>query len=201
LLPLTVDETWIEDVKKALPELPMEKMERFMDEYNLPKYDVEILVSDKELARYFEETVRLFPEPKTVSNWIITQVLGEERKTGVPLTGSPMTPAMFSEMLTLIDNGTISITIAKEDVFPDLYLKGISAEKQVEDKGLIQISDEGSLMDTIDGIITRFPKEVEEFKGGKAKLLGFFVGQVMKTTKGKANPKLLNELLVRRLTS
>jgi aspartyl-tRNA(Asn)/glutamyl-tRNA(Gln) amidotransferase subunit B len=108
---------------------------------------------------------------------------------------------MLGEMLSLIDNGTISITIAKEDIFPDLYSKGIPAKKQVEDKGLIQISDETALMDTIDKVISRFPKEVEEFKGGKEKLLGFFVGQVMKETKGKANPKLLNELLMKRLKS
>ncbi|MCX5798275.1 MAG: Asp-tRNA(Asn)/Glu-tRNA(Gln) amidotransferase subunit GatB [Proteobacteria bacterium] len=200
LLPLTVDEQWIEDVKKALPELPMEKMERFMDEYNLPKYDVEILVSDKELAMYCEEVIKLFPEPKTVSNWIMTELLRELKDGNVSPKDSPLSPTHLAELLSLIKDGTISIKIGKE-IFPELYKSGIPPKRLVAEKGLVQISDESAIISTIDSVIARFPKEVGEFKAGKEKLLGFFVGQVMKETKGKANPKLLNEHLVKRLKS
>lgn len=198
LLPLIVDDRWINEVKKTLPELPMEKMERFIDEYKLPKYDVEILASDKELAHYFEETIKLFPEPKTVSNWIMTELLRELKDGNISPKDSPLPPAHLAELLTLMKDGTISIKIAKE-IFPEIYTTGIAPKKLVAEKGLIQISDEGAIMKTIDEVIARSPKELADFRAGKEKLLGFFVGQVMKETKGQANPKLLNELLLKRL--
>jgi aspartyl-tRNA(Asn)/glutamyl-tRNA(Gln) amidotransferase subunit B len=181
LLPLIVDEQWISEIRQGLPELPMEKMERFMKDYGLPRYDVEILVSDKELSRYFEETIKLFPEPKTVSNWIMTELLREFKDGNISPKDSPLPPSILAEL------------------FPELYKSGISPKRLVEQKGLLQISDESAIIVTIDRIIDRFPKEVSDYRGGKDKLLGFFVGQVMKEMKGKANPKLLNELLVRRL--
>jgi aspartyl-tRNA(Asn)/glutamyl-tRNA(Gln) amidotransferase subunit B len=198
LLPLIVDEQWISEVRQGLPELPMEKMERFMTDYGLPRYDVEILVSDKELSRYFEETIKLFPEPKTVSNWIMTELLRELKDGNVSPKDSPLPPSILAELLSLIKDETISIKMGKE-IFPELYKNGISPKRLVEKKGLLQISDESAIIVAIDGIIDRFPKEVADFRDGKEKLLGFFVGQVMKEMKGKANPKLLNELLVRRL--
>jgi aspartyl-tRNA(Asn)/glutamyl-tRNA(Gln) amidotransferase subunit B len=198
LLPLTVDETWIEKVRCELPELPGEKIERFMAEHSLPRYDAEILVSDKSLAAYFEETVKLFAEPKTVSNWIMTELLRELNRSGVSPANSPLTPANLAELLSLIKDDTISIKIGKE-VFSELYDSGVPPKRLIHEKGLIQISDETALIATIDGVIARFPKETAEFRGGKEKLLGFFVGQAMKETKGQANPKLLNELLLRRL--
>lgn len=198
LLPLIVDENWISEIRQGLPELPMDKMERFMTEHSLPKYDAEILVSDKELALYFEETIKLFPEPKTVSNWIMTELLRELKDGNVSPKDSPLTPPILAELLNLIREGTISIKIGKE-IFPELCKGGSSPRQLVEQKGLLQISDESAIIATIDQVIERFPKEVADFRGGKEKLLGFFVGQVMKETKGKANPKLLNELLVRRL--
>ena len=198
LLPLIVDEQWISEIRQGLPELPMEKMERFMKDYGLPRYDVEILVSDKELSRYFEETIKLFPEPKTVSNWIMTELLREFKDGNISPKDSPLPPSILAELLSLIKDETISIKIGKE-IFPELYKSGISPKRLVEQKGLLQISDESAIIATIDRIIDRFPKEVSDFRGGKDKLLGFFVGQVMKEMKGKANPKLLNELLVKRL--
>jgi aspartyl-tRNA(Asn)/glutamyl-tRNA(Gln) amidotransferase subunit B len=200
LLPLIVDDNWVEGVRKAQPELPMEKMERFLDEYGLPKYDVEILVSDKELARYFEDTVKLFPEPKTVSNWIMTELLRELKDGNLSAGQSLLSPERLAELLSLVKDGTISIKIAKE-IFGELYKSGTSPKKVVEEKGLLQISDESAIISTIDAVIARFPKELEEFRAGKEKLLGFFVGQAMKETKGKANPNLLNELLLKRLKS
>ncbi len=198
LLPLIIDDAWIADIRKSLPELPMEKMERFMNVYGLPKYDVEILSSDKELSQYFEDAVGLFPEAKTVSNWIMTELLRELKDGNVSPKDSPLSPAHLAELLSLIKDGTINIKIGKE-IFPEIYKSGASPKSIVEKKGLVQISDETAIGSTIDEIIARFPKELEEFRGGKEKLLGFFVGQVMKETKGKANPKLLNELLLKRL--
>ncbi|MGD9578786.1 MAG: Asp-tRNA(Asn)/Glu-tRNA(Gln) amidotransferase GatCAB subunit B, partial [Syntrophorhabdus sp.] len=189
---------WIDEMRQGLPELPMEKMERFMTEYGLPRYDAEILVSDKDLAHYFEETIKLFSEPKTISNWIMTELLRELKDGNVSPKDSPLSPATLAELLGLVKDQTISIKIAKE-IFPELYRSGISPKQLVEKKGLLQISDESAIITTIDKIIERFPKEVSDYRDGKEKLLGFFVGQVMKETKGKANPKLLNELLVRRL--
>jgi aspartyl-tRNA(Asn)/glutamyl-tRNA(Gln) amidotransferase subunit B len=198
LLPLTLDEAWIEGVRQSLPELPVEKTERFMKEYGLPRYDVEILVSDKGLARYFEETIRLFPEPKTVSNWIMTELLRELKDGNASAKDSPLSPALLAELLSLIKDNTISAKIAK-DIFPELYKSGVSPKKLVAEKGMVQISDEDAIVRIIDQVIARSPKEVAEFKAGKEKLIGFFVGQVMKETKGKANPKLLNELMLKRL--
>jgi aspartyl-tRNA(Asn)/glutamyl-tRNA(Gln) amidotransferase subunit B len=198
LLPLIVDDDWIGKIRKSLPELPMEKMERFMAEYALPRYDAEILVSDKDLAHYFEETIKLFSEPKTVSNWIMTELLRELKAGNVSPKDSPLSPATLAELLCLIKDGTISIKIGKE-IFPELYKSGVSPKQLVQQKGLLQISDESAIIATIDQVIESFPKEVSDYRDGKEKLLGFFVGQVMKETKGKANPKLLNELLVRRL--
>ncbi|MCX5805379.1 MAG: Asp-tRNA(Asn)/Glu-tRNA(Gln) amidotransferase subunit GatB [Proteobacteria bacterium] len=198
LLPLTIDDKWIEDIRKGLPELPMEKMERFKKEYDLPKYDVEILVSGAGVSQYFEDAVGLFPEPKTVSNWIMTELLRELKDGNVSPKDSPLSPAHLAELLSLIKDGTINIKIGKE-IFPEIYKSGDSPKKLVEKKGLIQISDETAIGSTIDAVIASFPKELAEFRGGKEKLLGFFVGQVMKETKGKANPKLLNELLLKKL--
>ena len=198
LLPVTVDDAWVESVKKTLPELPMEKMERFMREYGLPRYDVEILSSDRELARYFEEVLALFPDAKTVSNFIMTELLRELKNGNVSPKDSPVKPAQFAELLSLIKDGTISNKIGKE-IFPDLYRSGASPGQYVREKGLLQISDEGAIVGIIDAVIARSPKEVADFRAGKEKLLGFFVGQVMKETKGKANPALLNELLLKKL--
>ena len=198
LLPLVVDDGWIADVRSTLPELPMEKMERFMNEYGLPKYDVEILSSDKGLAAYFEETVKIFPEPKTVSNWIMTELLRELKDGNVSPKDSPLSPAHLAELLALIKDETISIKIGKE-IFTELCKSGASPKRLVAEKGLVQISDETAITSIVEAVIARSPKEAAEFKAGKEKLLGFFVGQVMKEMKGKANPKLLNELLLKRL--
>ncbi len=198
LLPVTVDEAWVEEVRKTLPELPMEKMERFMKDYGLPRYDVEILASDRELASYFEAVLKLFPEAKTVSNFIMTELLRELKDGNVSPKDSPVTPARLAELLTLIKDGTISNKIGKE-IFPEIYRTGASPRDYVKQKGLLQISDEGAIEGIIDAVIARSPKEVADFKAGKEKLIGFFVGQVMRETKGKANPALLNELLLKKL--
>ena len=200
LVPLIIGDAWQETVKSELPELPTAKMERFMSQYGLPRYDVEILTGDRALADYFEETTKLFPEPKTVSNWIMSELLRELKKENLSVKDSRLKPARLAELLSLIQDGTISGKIGKE-IFSELYDRGVSPKDLIAEKGLVQISDESALADTIDRIIQRFPKEVAEYRSGKDKLMGFFVGQAMKETKGKGNPKLLNELLLERLKS
>jgi aspartyl-tRNA(Asn)/glutamyl-tRNA(Gln) amidotransferase subunit B len=198
LLPLTIDDGWVEDIRKSLPELPIAKMERFMSDHGLPRYDAEILVSENALADYFEATLKLFDEPKTVSNWVMGELLRELKTGNVSPNDAPLTPANLAELLSLIKDGTISNKIGKE-LFPELYERGVSPKQLVKEKGMVQISDEASLIATIDGILDKNPKELADFRAGKEKLLGFFVGQAMKETKGKANPKVLNDLLIRRL--
>ncbi len=198
LLPLLLSDEWIEGIRGQLPELPSEKIDRFLTDYGLPRYDVEILSSDRDLADYFEETIKLFPEAKTVSNWIMTELLRELKEGNASPKEIQLSPAGLAELLSLIKDGTISIKIGK-DIFPELYRSGVSARKLVQEKGLLQISDESAIISMVDDVISRNPKEVADFKAGKEKLLGFFVGQVMKEMKGKANPKLLNELLLKRL--
>ncbi|MEO0248464.1 MAG: Asp-tRNA(Asn)/Glu-tRNA(Gln) amidotransferase subunit GatB, partial [candidate division WOR-3 bacterium] len=198
LVPLMVDEGWVESVRAELPELPIDKMERFMSQYGLPRYDVEILTADRALADYFEETVALFPEAKTVSNWIMSELLRELKENNVSPKEAPLRPARLAELLQLVKDDVISGKIGKE-IFPEIYRTGVSPKSYIQEKGLLQISDEAALAETIDRILARHPNEVEEFRQGKEKLLGFFVGQAMKETKGKGNPKLLNELFLRRL--
>jgi len=169
-----------------------------MGQYGLPRYDAEILVGDRALATYFEETVSLFPEAKTVSNWIMSELLRELKTNNASAADSPLRPVHLAELLALIRDGVISGKIGKE-IFPEVYQRGVMPKALIEAKGLLQISDSDSLRVTIDNVIAGFPREVEEYREGKEKLLGFFVGQVMKLTQGKANPKLLNQLLVERL--
>ena len=198
LVPLMVDEGWVESMRAELPELPVEKMERFISQYGLPRYDVEILAGDRALAGYFEEAAAFFPEPKTVSNWIMSELLRELKEGNVSAKDAPFRPKQLGELLQLIKDGVISGKMGKE-IFPEIYKEGASPKRYIEEKGLVQLSDESALVGLIDKVLAQSPKELAEFKAGKEKLLGFFVGQVMKETKGKANPKLLNELLLRRL--
>jgi len=198
LVPLLIDEGWVEEIRAGLPELPIEKVERFMNQYGLPRYDSEVLTSERALADYFEETVALFGEAKMVSNWIMSELMRELKTGNVSPKAAPMRPVQLAELLTLVKDGVISGKIGKE-IFPEVYAQGISPKRFIQEKGLVQISDEGALSEAVERVIAQNQKEVAEFKAGKEKLLGFFVGQVMKETKGKGNPKLVNELLLARL--
>jgi aspartyl-tRNA(Asn)/glutamyl-tRNA(Gln) amidotransferase subunit B len=198
LLPLVIDDTWIDDVKKNLPELPDARKKRFMQQYELPSYDAELLTSDRELADYFEECTREFAHPKTVSNWIMGSLLGLLNLQEKAIEESPITAANLAGLLTLIEDGVISGKIAKS-VFDEMAQSGKPAKQIVEEKGLVQITDTDALEGVIEKVISGHPREVEAYKNGKTKLLGFFVGQIMKETRGQANPKLANELLKKRL--
>ncbi len=198
LVPLKTDEDWIEEIRKGLPELPSEKRERFTEQYRIPEYDAMILTSTKPLSVYYEETLRLFPEPKTVSNWIMGDLLRELKRDEREIDQCPVTPAHLAEMLKMIKDGTISGKIAK-DVFEEMYKSGEKPSKIVQEKGWVQILDKGEIEGAIDKAMQANPKLVEDYRKGKEKLFGFFVGEVMKETKGKANPKLVNELLKEKL--
>jgi aspartyl-tRNA(Asn)/glutamyl-tRNA(Gln) amidotransferase subunit B len=186
LVPIMVEQKWIEEIKASLPELPDIKRERFVSEYGLPEYDADLLVSEKPLADWYEEAVRLGGQSKVVANWIkveLLRLLNEENKT---IEECSIKPDHLVDMLILMDNGTISGKIAKT-VFEEMYRTGKDAEIIVKEKGLLQISDSGEIEKAVDDVIAKNPKEVGRFRSGEEKLLGFFVGHVMKLTKGKAN--------------
>jgi aspartyl-tRNA(Asn)/glutamyl-tRNA(Gln) amidotransferase subunit B len=198
LVPLRIESAWVEEIRKGLPELPDEKKERFIRDYGIPEYDAEILTSSKAMANYYEECVRLFDEPKTVSNWIMGDLLRELKTDDKEIDQCNVTPGHLSEMLGMIKAGTISGKIGKE-VFQEMYRNGGRPEEIVKAKGWTQILDHGEIEKAIEKAVQSNPKLLEEYRQGKEKLFGFFVGEVMKETKGKANPKLLNELLKRKL--
>lgn len=198
LVPIVAEKEWIDNIKASLPELPDAKRERFVSQYGLPEYDADLLTSEKPIASWYEDAVKAGGQPKAVSNWMmgdLMRLLNEENR---PIEECPMQPAQLAGMLRLIDNGTISGKIAKT-VFEEMYRSGKDAETVVKEKGLVQISDEAAIEKAIDEVLARSQKEVERYKAGDEKLIGFFVGQVMKATKGRANPQLLNELLKKKL--
>lgn len=198
LLPVVIEEDRIEEIRESLPELPDQRLRRFIEEMNLPEYDAAVLTASKEIADYFEECVSLYNNPKTVSNWIMTEVL-RELKEEDDITTIPVTSKKLAELLSLIDKGTISGKIAK-DVFTEMVSSGKAAKEIVEEQGIKQISDESELENIIAGIFDKHPEEVSRYKAGDQKLVGFFVGQIMKATQGKANPKVVNEILRKELS-
>jgi aspartyl-tRNA(Asn)/glutamyl-tRNA(Gln) amidotransferase subunit B len=198
LVPLRIDEKWVEEIRKSLPELPDEKKKRFVRQYQIPEYDAEILTSSKPLSGYYEETVKSFNEPKIVSNWVMGDLLHELKRDEKEIDECRVTPKHLSEMLQMIKKGTISGKIAK-GVFEEMYRTGASPEDIVKEKGWIQILDEREIERAVENAMEAHPKQVEDYRKGKEKLFGFFVGEVMKQTQGKANPKLVNELLKKKL--
>ncbi|QWV93702.1 Asp-tRNA(Asn)/Glu-tRNA(Gln) amidotransferase subunit GatB [Geomonas oryzisoli] len=199
LVPVLIPDQWIEDVRATLPELPEAKRARYVAELGLPEYDAEVLVSSRELAQYYEETVARFPQAKTVSNWVMGEVsraLNEDNNRSI--TDCPVTPALLADMLKLMEKGTISGKIAKT-VFDEMYKTGKAPEKIVEEKGLVQVSDTGAIEAMVDEVLNNNPAQVEQYRGGKETVFGFFVGQVMRASKGKANPAVVNELLLKKL--
>jgi aspartyl-tRNA(Asn)/glutamyl-tRNA(Gln) amidotransferase subunit B len=200
LIPLEVDDEWIESIRKTIPELPSAKRKRFQEHYGLPVYDADVLTQSKSLAEYFEQCTSALDSPKEISNWIMTEVLRTLNEKGIEITELKITPKMLTEMLSLIRKGTISISMAK-DVFSEMAATGKPAEDIVKTRGLEQLSDEDDLKALVKEIIENNPEEVQRYKDGKTGLLGFFVGQLMKATKGKANPNLANKLIKEMLDS
>lgn len=199
LVPVAPDPSWVDEIRGALPELPDSKRQRFASEYGLPEYDADLLSSEKALAEWFERAVKAGGQPKAVSNWIMGDLMRLLNGENKGIEDSPLRPEQLAGMLKLIDDKTISGKIAKT-VFEDMYRTGRDAHAIVKEKGLVQISDESEIEKAIQDIISRNPNEAERFRAGEEKLLGFFVGQVMKAMKGKANPQMLNEMLRKKLS-
>jgi aspartyl-tRNA(Asn)/glutamyl-tRNA(Gln) amidotransferase subunit B len=198
LVPIVVDPEWVTAIKAGLPELPDRKKERFIREYGIPEYDAEVLTSSKPLANYYEACLQVYAKPKIVSNWIMSELLRELKRDEREIEECPVPAQNLVQMLKLIDEGLISGKIAKS-VFEEMYRTGKKAEEIVKEKGWVQVTDTSAIEKTIEEILAKNPKEIEEYRKGKEKLFGFFVGQVMKATQGKANPQLVNELLKKKL--
>ncbi|MBU1003257.1 MAG: Asp-tRNA(Asn)/Glu-tRNA(Gln) amidotransferase subunit GatB [Proteobacteria bacterium] len=198
LVPLVLEQSWVDGIAASLPELPEAKRARFITQYGLPEYDAEVLTSDRALAEYYEAAVGAFDNPKKVSNWIMSDMLRILNDTGVTLADCGLTPRDFGTLVRIVDEGQINQKVG-QTVFKELFGQGGDPEAYVKDKGLAQISDTGALEAAVDEVIAANPSEVEAFRGGKKQLMGFFVGQIMRKTKGQANPQLVNELLNKKL--
>jgi aspartyl-tRNA(Asn)/glutamyl-tRNA(Gln) amidotransferase subunit B len=199
LLPLGLDEAFIEEIRARLPELPDAKQARFVEQYGLSAYDAGVLVAERASADYFELAATGGRDPKLVANWVITELFGALNRTGREIAMSPVTPERLGRLVELIEDGTISGRLAK-DVFADMFESGDDPAAIVEKRGLQQISDAGALERIIFEIIDANPDQVESYRKNP-KALGWFVGQVMKATKGQANPQLVNEVLKKKLGS
>ena len=199
LVRINIDKEWVNKTRQSLPELPKVRRDKFKKEYGLSDYDVEVLTMDRKVADYFEECSKHFPNCKMIANWITGDVLAALKDKKNNIDNFNMSPEQLGELLGLIENGTVSGKIAK-DVFQDMVCTGQDAKQIVSEKGLVQLSDEGELVLIIDKIIQQNPKPVDDFRSGKQNALGFLVGQIMRETKGKANPQLVNRILKARLS-
>jgi aspartyl-tRNA(Asn)/glutamyl-tRNA(Gln) amidotransferase subunit B len=195
LVPLYIDDEWKERIRKEIPELPDARKERYIKELGLPAYDAKVLTITKEMSDFFEETIQAGADPKLASNWLMVEVSGYLNKHNKELQDIPLTPEALAKMIQLIEKGTISSKIAKK-VFSELVEKGGDPEQIVKEKGLVQISDEGQLREIITKILDENEQSIIDFKNGRDRALGFLVGQVMKATKGQANPPMVNKILL-----
>lgn len=198
LLPLMITDQQIQAARSALPELPQQRAARFQTQYGIPEYDAGILTVEREMADYFEEVVKICGNGKAASNWIMTELLRELNNSKKEITDSPVTAKMMAELVQLIDNNTVSGKMAKT-VFMEMFKTGKGAAEIVKSQGMSQITDEGEIGKIVDQVIQANPGQVAEYRSGKDKLYGFFVGQAMKASKGQANPELLNKVLKEKL--
>ncbi len=199
LLPLIMDTNWIKQIKEKLPELPQQKRDRFISQYQLSAYDANILVSSKELAAYYENVVKASGEQAKLSaNWVISELLGVLNKSNLDILESPITSQQLGKLISRIADDTISGKIAKT-IFEALWNKEGEVDEIIEKRGLKQVSDTGAIEKMIDEIIAANPQQVADYRAGKEKLFGYFVGQAMKVSGGKLNPQQLNELLKKKL--
>jgi aspartyl-tRNA(Asn)/glutamyl-tRNA(Gln) amidotransferase subunit B len=198
LVPLEPDEAWVSEIKDSLPELPHDRLKRFMEGYGLPEHDSTVLVSDKKLADYYEGCVKAYNEPKTASNWILTELMALLSNAKKTIEECKITPEHFAGMMKLVDDGTISGKIAKT-VYEEMFNAGKMPDVIVKEKGLLQIADEDELTKIVEQVMADNPGPVEDYRNGKKQAMGFLIGQVMKATKGKANPQLVNKIFGEKL--
>ena len=194
LVPVEISEEWIQEISDELPELPEQKKERFIKSYKIPEYDAGVLTTSRAIADYYEKSVSLYPEPKVVSNWIMGELLRELKDDERKINECPVQPEELTNLLKLIDEDTISNKMAKI-VFEEMYRSGKPANEIIKAKGLIQITDSSAIETLVDQALQLNAEQVEQYKNGKEKVFGFLVGQIMKETKGQANPALVNKLL------
>ena len=196
LVPVEISDAWIEQVRCSLPELPDARKARFFKQYELSEYDAVLLTADHEIAQYFEETIKAGASAKKAANWIMTELMRELK--GEEISACKVRPAQLAQLLTMVEENTISGKIAKT-VFVEMMINGQEPAAIVKEKNLAQVSDVGKLQALVQEIVAANPGQAEEYRGGKTKLMGFFVGQLMQKTKGQANPQLANELFDKEL--
>ncbi|MCF6093971.1 Asp-tRNA(Asn)/Glu-tRNA(Gln) amidotransferase subunit GatB [Microaerobacter geothermalis] len=194
LVLLTIDQNWIEEIRKTIPELPDERKLRYTKEYGLPDYDASVLTASKVISDFFEQAVKTGAEAKLVSNWMMGDVLGYLNANELEIKDVKLTPEGLGKMIQMVEKGTISTKIAKT-VFKEMMETGKDPEVIVKEQGLVQISDEGALRKIVEEVLEQNPQSIEDYKAGKERAIGYLVGQVMKQTKGKANPQMVNQLL------
>lgn len=199
LVPIVVSKETVAEILKTIPELPDAKRERFVKEYGLPEHDADMLTQGRAIAAYYEETVKLSGQPKVVSNWMMGELSRLLNADAREIDACPITSEKFAGMVRMIEAGVISTKIAKT-VFEEMYKTGKDAETVVKEQGLVQVSDTGAIEQVIAEVIKANPAQHADYKSGKDKLFGFFVGQVMKASKGKANPDMVNQLLKKKLS-
>jgi aspartyl-tRNA(Asn)/glutamyl-tRNA(Gln) amidotransferase subunit B len=197
-MPVTFTDEEIEKVRATLPELPAQMRKRFMSDYELPEYDADVLTHDKPVAEFFDQGAKLVKTPKLLANWIISELLRELSDEGVSIEDCKVNPEQLAGMIQLIENNTISGKIAK-DVFAEMFKTGKDAKVIVKEKGLEQVTDTGAIEALVDQAIETNQLQVQQYKEGNPKVLQFFVGQVMKLSKGKANPQMVVQLLKQKL--
>ena len=200
LLPVIVDQKWKAEISEMMPELPEKRRDRFIEQYSLPRYDADILTSSRDLADYYEKVLTVTDDYKSASNWVMTDVLKIINDQKITVAQFPVSAENLGKLIKMINENIISGKIAKE-IFPEMLKTNQDPNEIVKEKNLVQITDTSEIEKTIDKILSANQKQVEEFLGGKDKVLGFFVGQIMKETKGKANPAIVNELLNKKLNS
>lgn len=200
ILPLEISDEWIEEIKESMPELPREKRDRFIKEYHLSPYDAEVLTASRDLALFFEDTLKYIDDIKLVSNWIMGDVLRRLNEEDGEITSLKFNSKDLADLLKIVKSGKINNNTGKK-VLRDMFETGKKPDEIVKEKGLIQISDEGELESMIDQVLDKNEQSIIDFKNGKDRAVGFLVGQIMKASRGKANPQLVNKLLIEKLNS
>ncbi len=196
--PFHLSDEWINEIKASIPEMPDKRRDRYVNDFGLPEYDAQVITNTKEMSDFFDAAVNHDADPKQVSNWLMGEVNAYLNENKVDLPQTKLTPENLAAMINLIKDGTISSKIAKK-VFQETITNGTEPKKYVEDKGMVQLSDPAELTPIIDGILDSNQQSIDDFKNGKDRAVGFLVGQIMKQTRGKANPKVVNQILMTEL--
>jgi aspartyl-tRNA(Asn)/glutamyl-tRNA(Gln) amidotransferase subunit B len=198
LVPLEISRAQVEEIRQTLPELPEARKQRLIEQDGLPDYDAEVITASRAVAEYYDAVKQLVNDPKTIANWIMGDMMMQLNARNLSIVESPVSPAHLADMIQLLNKGTISGKIAKT-VFDEMFESGKKPDEIVKEKGLVQISDESAIIAIVEEVLAANPQSVADYKAGKEKAIGFLVGQVMKQSKGRANPELANKLLKERL--